>query len=330
MIIANIDYYQRHSRRRNALIEFKNVSKQYDSDEPALNDLNLTINDGELFVLVGPSGSGKTTLLRMINKLIEPTTGTVTVDGQDVSSVDILQLRHQIGYVLQAGALFPNMTVEQNASIQLDQLKWDVRRKHDRIRELLTRVDLDPETYLDRMPSELSGGEAQRVGIVRALASQPNLILMDEPFSALDPLSRRLLQQLVLKLHRELSCTIVFVTHDMQEALKLADRLAVIHNGDLLQVGRPQEIIANPASDFVADFFDDGTTRDLFLSQVTKTGFGRLPEVADETVPLTGSDTIFQWADLLNQHPRQLVLVDGLVLEPQDLLSYMSQIGQVS
>lgn len=312
------------------MIEFKNVSKQYDSDEPALNDLNLTINDGELFVLVGPSGSGKTTLLRMINKLIEPTTGTVTVDGQDVSSVDILQLRHQIGYVLQAGALFPNMTVEQNASIQLDQLKWDVRRKHDRIRELLTRVDLDPETYLDRMPSELSGGEAQRVGIVRALASQPNLILMDEPFSALDPLSRRLLQQLVLKLHRELSCTIVFVTHDMQEALKLADRLAVIHNGDLLQVGRPQEIIANPASDFVADFFDDGTTRDLFLSQVTKTGFGRLPEVADETVPLTGSDTIFQWADLLNQHPRQLVLVDGLVLEPQDLLSYMSQIGQVS
>ncbi|KRM60824.1 Fe(3+)-transporting ATPase [Paucilactobacillus vaccinostercus DSM 20634] len=311
------------------MIEFENVSKTYEQ-QPALNDLNLTINDGELFVLVGPSGSGKTTLLKMINKLIEPTTGTVKIDGQDVGAADIRQLRHQIGYVLQAGALFPNMTVEQNAAIQLDQLDWDVRQKHDRINELLTRVDLDPQTYMERMPSELSGGEAQRVGIVRALASQPKLILMDEPFSALDPLSRRRLQQLVLKLHQELACTIVFVTHDMQEAIKLADRLAVIHNGDLLQVGRPQEIIANPASEFVADFFDDGTTRNLFLSQVLKTGFGRLPEPADQPVKLAGTDTIFTWADLLNQHPRQLVTVDDLVLEPQDLLSYMSQIGQVS
>lgn len=311
------------------MIEFKNVSKQYEN-KIALNDLNLVINDGELFVLVGPSGSGKTTLLKMINRLVVPTNGTITINDEDVKQADIRQLRREIGYVLQAGALFPNMTVEQNASIQLDQLKWDVRKKHDRICELLERVGLDPETFLNRMPSELSGGEAQRVGIVRALASQPKFVLMDEPFSALDPLSRRQLQQLVITLHQELATTIVFVTHDMQEAIKLADRLAVVHNGDLLQVGRPREILANPANDFVADFFDDSTTRSLFLSQVTKTGFGRLPQDADEPVRLADSDTIFSWADLLNQHPRQLILVNDLILEPQDLVAYMAQIGQVS
>ncbi|KRM12012.1 ABC transporter ATP-binding protein [Paucilactobacillus suebicus] len=310
------------------MIEFKDVTKKYDG-QTALNNLNLTIHDGELFVLVGPSGSGKTTLLRMINQLVKQTTGTIKIDDQDVTKVDIMELRHQIGYVLQAGALFPNMTVEQNAGIQLEQFNWDVREKHDRICELLDKVGLDSKTFLNRMPSELSGGEAQRVGIVRALASQPKFILMDEPFSALDPLSRRQLQELVVKLHKELSTTIVFVTHDMQEAIKLADRLAVIHNGDLLQLGRPREILANPANDFVAEFFDDSTTRSLFLSQVTKTGFGRLQEDGDEPVTLDDSKTIFDWADLLNQHPRQMIIVDDLILEPQDLVAYMAQIGQV-
>lgn len=161
------------------MIEFSHVTKQY-PDLVALKDLNLTINDGELFVLVGPSGSGKTTLLKMINRLVVPTAGSVKIDHQDVSQTNIRLLRRGIGYVLQTGALFPNMTVAENAAIQLDNLGWDPQKKHDRIVDLMNRVNLDPDVFLVKMPSELSGGEAQRVGIVRALAGRPKLVLMDE------------------------------------------------------------------------------------------------------------------------------------------------------
>lgn len=236
------------------MIEFTNVSKKFDG-QFALKDLNLTIDDGELFVLVGPSGSGKTTLLKTINRLVVPTSGIVKIDGQNVADSHLQKLRRHIGYVLQTGALFPNMTIEQNASIQLDNLGWGVQEKHARIVELMTKVNLDPDQFLNRMPSELSGGEAQRVGIVRALAARPKLVLMDEPFSALDPVSRRQLQKIILNLHKQIDTTIVFVTHDMHEAFLLADRLAVIHNGVLLQEGEPNYLMANPANEFVKRFF---------------------------------------------------------------------------
>ncbi|QER66473.1 ATP-binding cassette domain-containing protein [Paucilactobacillus nenjiangensis] len=304
------------------MIEFKNVSKEYEQGL-ALNNLNLNIDEGELFVLVGPSGSGKTTLLKMINGLNTPTTGEIRIADEDIKNSNIRQLRHNIGYVLQAGALFPNMTVEQNASIQLDLLGWNETRKHDRICELMVRVGLDPETFLSRMPSELSGGEAQRVGIVRALAGQPNVVLMDEPFSALDPISRAQLQELVFELHREIETTFVFVTHDMQEALKLADRLAVLYQGELQQVGNPQDILSHPANQFVKDFFDNDTSVEIFLQQVIDAGFG--VQQTDETaIPMGDDQTIFDWSREIHDRPNQLIVVDQIILQPEDLVNYMA------
>ncbi|MGO2299391.1 ATP-binding cassette domain-containing protein [Paucilactobacillus nenjiangensis] len=304
------------------MIEFKNVSKEYEQGL-ALNNLNLNIDEGELFVLVGPSGSGKTTLLKMINGLNTPTTGEIRIADEDIKNSNIRQLRHNIGYVLQAGALFPNMTVEQNASIQLDLLGWNETRKHDRICELMVRVGLDPETFLSRMPSELSGGEAQRVGIVRALAGQPNVVLMDEPFSALDPISRAQLQELVFELHREIETTFVFVTHDMQEALKLADRLAVLYQGELQQVGKPQDILSHPANQFVKDFFDNDTSVEIFLQQVIDAGFG--VQQTDETaIPMGDDQTIFDWSREIHDRPNQLIVVDQIILQPEDLVNYMA------
>ncbi|MFD0897421.1 ABC transporter ATP-binding protein [Loigolactobacillus binensis] len=305
------------------MIRFEKVTKTY-ANEDALHNLDLSISAGELFVLVGPSGSGKTTLLKMINRLVVPTSGKVTIDDENVADMNLEELRRHTGYVLQAGALFPNMTVEQNAAIQLEALGWPEPKRHARILELLKRVDLAPELFLQRKPSELSGGEAQRVGIVRALASNPNLVLMDEPFSALDPLSKRQLQALVLELHRELKTTFVFVTHDMREAIRLADRLAVIHNGELQQLGKPADILADPANEFVRDFFDDPVARQRFLKQVIDSGFGRSISVDDQYVALKGSDTIFQWAALVQQTATQNIRVGNRLLEPVDLIDYMA------
>lgn len=304
------------------MIEFKNVSKEYEQGL-ALGNLNLKIEASELFVLVGPSGSGKTTLLKMINGLNKPTNGEILIAGQNIIKSDINELRHNIGYVLQSGALFPNMTVEQNAAIQLDLLGWNDEKKHQRISELMTRVGLDPITFLQRMPSELSGGEAQRVGIVRALAGQPNIVLMDEPFSALDPISRVQLQELVMELHRELETTFVFVTHDMQEALKLADRLAVLHHGELQQVGRPQEILAHPANQYVKNFFDNDTSVEIFLQQVIDAGFG-VRQTNEVAIPMGDDQTIFDWSREVNDRPDQLIVVDNIILRSEDLVNYMA------
>lgn len=305
------------------MIEIKQVTKTY-ADGDALANLTLTIDDGELFVLVGPSGSGKTTLLRSINRLVVPTSGQVFVDGVDVATVDLQDLRRHTGYVLQSGALFPNMTVEQNAQIQMEALGWAPAKMHDRICQLMHRVDLDPEVFLDRKPSELSGGEAQRVGIVRALAPNPKLVLMDEPFSALDPLSRRQLQSLVRELHLELETTFVFVTHDMREALQLADHLAVIHSGRLQQVGTPADIMAKPANDFVRNFFDDEIARSRYMQQVVASGLGKVA-VGDETVTLDGRDTIFDWAAAVQTQPDVVVRVGKTRLVAADLITYMAR-----
>lgn len=238
------------------IIEFKDVNKNYDQKK-ALQDINLQIREGEIFVLVGPSGSGKTTSLKMINGLIPVTSGEILFKGKDIHEYDLQKMRWQMGYVLQQIALFPNMTVKENIELIPSMLKWSKEDMKDLATKLLQEVGLNPEKYLKRYPKELSGGEQQRVGIIRAIASKPDIILMDEPFSALDPISRESLQNLVLDIHKNLQTTIVFVTHNMQEALLLADRIAIMRDGQIIQCDTPENISNNPANDFVRDFFKE-------------------------------------------------------------------------
>jgi len=201
------------------IIEFKNVSKKFDQ-KLVIDQLDLSINKGEIFVLVGPSGSGKTTTLKMINALSEPTDGDIYFKEKRIKEYNIQKMRWQMGYVLQQIALFPTMDVKQNIEVIPEMLGWSKKDRSEAVDRLLTQVKLDPEQYRHRMPKELSGGEQQRIGILRALAANPEIILMDEPFSALDPISRNSLQELVLDLHQELGTTIIFVTHNMKEAVK--------------------------------------------------------------------------------------------------------------
>ncbi|WP_432374155.1 ABC transporter ATP-binding protein [Lactiplantibacillus pentosus] len=309
------------------MITFKQVTKTY-AQSVALQRVNLTINSRELFVLVGPSGSGKTTLLKMINRLNEPTSGEVRIDDQKVNDVEVQTLRRTIGYVLQSGALFPNMTVFENAAISLAVLGWPIKKQHERVNALLQLVGLAPQKFAERHPSELSGGEAQRVGIVRALAADPLIVLMDEPFSALDPISKRQLQELVLTLHQRLETTFVFVTHDMQEAIKLADRMAVIHNGELQQVGTPAEILTMPKNKFVTNFFAGEVNTKLYLQAVLTAHLGTVSssETSNDAIKLKRTDTLSTWAAILAKKPRALIRVDGKVLAPQDLMQYMATI----
>lgn len=240
------------------MIEFKHVSKEY-GGQKVLAEYDLSIQDGEFFVLVGPSGSGKTTTLKMINRLIEPTDGDIYFDQKRIIDYDLKELRLRIGYVLQQIALFPNMTVAENIELipELKNWKKDVRR--ERTKELLEKVGLSPEEYMNRKPSELSGGEQQRIGILRAIAAKPDIILMDEPFSALDPISKSQLQLLIKELHKELSSTIIFVTHDMNEALLLGDRICIMKDGAIVQVDTPEQIRKVPKNEFVAQFFKTDT-----------------------------------------------------------------------
>ncbi len=236
------------------MITFDNVSKMYSNDHVAVKALNVEIKKGEFFVIIGPSGCGKTTLLKMINRLIPLTEGTIWINGKRVSDYNIHELRWSIGYVLQQIALFPHMTIEENIAIVPELKKWSKTKIQKRVEELLELVGLKPEKYRQRKPKELSGGEQQRVGVLRALAADPEIILMDEPFSALDPISRTKLQDDLLDMQRKIQKTIVFVSHDMQEALKLGDRLCVMKDGEIVQVGSPQEIVENPVNDFVQQF----------------------------------------------------------------------------
>ncbi|MBL1228697.1 ABC transporter ATP-binding protein [Enterococcus sp. BWB1-3] len=236
------------------MIEFQEVSKKY-GNQTVLTDNNLAIQDGEFFVLVGPSGSGKTTTLKMINRLIEPTEGDIYFDHKRIIDYDLKELRLRIGYVLQQIALFPNMTVAENIELIPEMKNWKKDERRQRTRELLEKVGLSPEEYMQRKPSELSGGEQQRIGILRAIAAKPDIILMDEPFSALDPISKSQLQLLIKELHKELSGTIIFVTHDMNEAMLLGDRICIMRDGAVIQVDKPDQIKKHPKNDFVAQFF---------------------------------------------------------------------------
>ena len=239
------------------MIEYKNVVLRY-TDKDILKDVNLRIENGEFMVLVGPSGSGKTTMIKMINRLLEPTDGNIYMDGKRIKDYDERELRLSIGYVLQAIALFPNLTVAENIALIPEMKGWSKEQIASKTEELLDKVGLPAVEYAKRMPSELSGGEQQRVGIVRALIGQPKILLMDEPFSALDAISRKHLQDLTKALHQEFEITIIFVTHDTDEAVKLADRIAVLKDGEICQVADPETILQAPATDFVANLFGGG------------------------------------------------------------------------
>ncbi len=238
-------------------IALEQVAKSYDGGRSfAVKAIDLEVASGEVVALVGGSGSGKTTTLKMINRLIEPTSGTIRVQGEDVTAVDPVLLRRSIGYAFQGVGLFPHLTVGENVSLTPELCGWDPPRAASRVDELLAMVDLPPEHYRERYPAELSGGQRQRVGFARAVAAEPKAILMDEPFGALDPVTRDSLQKEFRQLQRSLGLSVVLVTHDMTEAVLLADRVAVMHEGELRQLGSPHELFTSPADDYVAQLVD--------------------------------------------------------------------------
>ncbi|MCA9000027.1 MAG: ABC transporter ATP-binding protein [Planctomycetaceae bacterium] len=239
------------------MIQIQNVVKTYPhSQRPAINDVSLNVEPGEFLALLGESGCGKTTLMKSINRLIEISSGQILVDGQNIAGADPVQLRRRIGYVFQEIGLFPHMTVGENIALVPRMLKWDEDQIRPRVEELLEMVKLPPGEYHDRLSGALSGGQRQRIGVARAIAASPKIVLMDEPFGALDPLNRDLLQREYLQIHRELGLTTVMVTHDMMEALLMADRVAVMHLGELVQVGTPQELLKCPENDYVEQMIE--------------------------------------------------------------------------
>lgn len=237
-----------------AMIRFEQVTKQFPDGTEALKDVSVVFPTHKLTVVIGPSGCGKTTLMRMVNKLETPTKGDIFIDDKSITGLEEVKLRRSIGYVIQRIGLFPHMTIQDNVSLVPRLLEWEKEKTAERVEELLQLVGLEPKVYKERYPLELSGGQQQRVGVVRALAGDPNIILMDEPFSALDPISREQLQDDLRNLQQEIQKTIVFVTHDMDEALKIADMVVVMRDGKIEQVGSPQELINEPANDFVRSF----------------------------------------------------------------------------
>ena len=245
-----------------AKIRLDHVEKKYlGTKEPAVASLSLEVPEGEILVLVGPSGCGKSTTLRLINRMIEPSGGKIYLDEEDVTTVNPDKLRRRIGYVIQQIGLFPHQTIAQNIATVPKMLKWDKQKIAERVDELLEVVGLDPETYRDRYPSELSGGQAQRVGVARALGGDPEIMLMDEPFGAIDPITRDRLQNEFLRVQEVLRKTIVFVTHDIDEAIKMGDRIAILgEQSHIRQIDTPERILAFPVDDFVRDFIGSGST----------------------------------------------------------------------
>ncbi|GAB4074524.1 betaine/proline/choline family ABC transporter ATP-binding protein [Barrientosiimonas marina] len=288
------------------MLEFEHVTKRYSGSEPAVNDLNLNIDKGEFVCFIGPSGCGKTTTMKMVNRLIDISEGTISVYGEDIKKQDAVELRRSIGYVIQQIGLMPHMTIKDNIVLVGTLLKWSKEQKDERARELLKLVGM-PEEYLDKYPHELSGGQQQRIGVLRALAADPPLILMDEPFGALDPLTRDSLQEEFKKLQKELNKTIVFVTHDMDEALKLGDRIVIMKDGEVVQADTPNEILRNPASEFVEEFLG----KDRLIQarpEVTTVGqiMGGYPVTAQTCTTLKDAISIMR-----NKRVDSLIVVDA-------------------
>jgi osmoprotectant transport system ATP-binding protein len=330
-----------------AVVAFEHVTKRYGGHDarPAVDDLSLTVPAGEICVLVGPSGCGKTTTMKMINRLIEPTSGRITIDGVDVARQPAVELRRRIGYVIQQVGLFPHLTVAENVAVVPRLLHWPETRVRERVDELLELVGLSPTGYRSRYPAALSGGERQRVGVARALAADPPLMLMDEPFGAVDPILRDRLQNEFLRLQAKVRKTVVFVTHDVDEAIKMADRIAILQRGGILaQYDTPDAILAHPASDFVDRFVgaDRGLkrlslarVRDLPLLQLVLVRPGeeraeirrRLdePEALGFALLVDGENRPIGWighAELAGDGPMtaDAVMPDATLLQPESTL----------
>ncbi|WP_339169842.1 ABC transporter ATP-binding protein [Paenibacillus sp. FSL R5-0341] len=313
------------------MIQFENVSKQYPDGTTALRQVNLNINKGELFVMIGPSGCGKTTMLKMINRLIERTDGTVSINERPIDEYNIHELRWNIGYVLQQIALFPHMTIAENIAVVPELRKWKSDQIKKRVHTLLDMVGLHGDTYSERKPAELSGGQQQRIGVLRALAADPEIVLMDEPFSALDPMSREKLQDDILDIQRQMKKTIVFVTHDIQEAMKLGDRICIMKDGQVLQVGTPEELIQHPANDFVREFvgspISDMSEQSAFdlESIMLPISPGHVPKSAKTAVPV--SITLTELVEIMTFHDRLLVERNRQIIgeiSRADLMKYWS------
>lgn len=250
------------------MVEFKNVSKIYPGGKVAVENINLRIERGEFVCFIGTSGGGKTTTLRMINGMLIPTGGDITVDGKNIHDIDPIELRRSIGYVIQNIGLMPHMTIRDNITLVPKLLKWPKEKRDARAKELIKMVEL-PEEFLDRYPSELSGGQQQRIGVIRALAADQQIILMDEPFGALDPLTREALQRLVKRLQQRMGRTIIMVTHDMDEAIRLADRIVIMDQGHTIQNASPDDVLTHPANEFVANLIGPERLRQAKVNHLT-------------------------------------------------------------
>ena len=301
------------------MIEFQNVSKAF-ANKKILDHANFTIKDQEFFVLVGPSGSGKTTTLKMINQLVTHSEGKILINNEEISTANLRKLRLSVGYVLQQIALFPNLTVSENIALIPEMKGWDKAKIADRTNELLDLVGLNPKDYAQRQPSELSGGEQQRVGILRAIAANPKIVLMDEPFSALDPISRRQLQIFIKDLQKKMNLTVVFVTHDLDEALYLADRVAVMNDGLIQQIAEPADIYQHPANDFVKTFFKEYrqnlstvSVENLLLTELSVNPEAQ--EVADDTAI---SEIINRLSD------KEVLKYKGKSISSDDIICYIA------
>jgi osmoprotectant transport system ATP-binding protein len=289
-------------------IRLEHLTKRFPGQAtPAVDDLSLEIPEGEIVIFVGPSGCGKTTTMKLINRLIEPTSGRIFLDDEDVTRVDPDRLRRRIGYVIQQIGLFPHQTIAENIATVPRLLRWDKARIAARVDELLELVGMDPAAYRDRYPKQLSGGQRQRIGVARALAADPDVMLMDEPFGAIDPITRDRLQNEFLRIQAEMKKTIVFVTHDIDEAIKMGDRIAILREGSrVAQYDTPERILVEPADEFVADFIGRGASlKRLSLSRVRDIELGEWPTVAED------ADRADARRTLLASDKASLLVLDG-------------------
>lgn len=292
------------------MIKLENLSKHFSQKHgqtvKAVDNVNLNVPEGEMCVLLGPSGCGKTTTLKMINRLIAPSSGTILINGEDTSAMDTVTLRRNIGYVIQQIGLFPNMTIEENITVVPRMLGWDKARCKTRAQELMDMVAMDPHKFLNRYPREMSGGQQQRIGVIRALAADPPVLLMDEPFGAVDPINREVIQNQFLEMQRKLKKTVMLVSHDIDEALKLGDRIAVFRQGRIVQCASPDELLAKPANEFVGSFVgQDRTLKRLLLVSAGDVTDQQPTITAREATPLPEAFAIMDDNDI-----RAITVVD--------------------
>lgn len=300
------------------MIEFNNVSKIYNGDVKAIDDISMTVDDGDFVILLGPSGCGKTTLLRMVNQLESITEGDIKIQGQNVKEMDKIKMRRNTGYVIQSNGLFPNMTIEDNTMIVPDLIGWDRKKKVDRFNYLMDLVGLNPDEFRKRYPHELSGGQQQRIGVARAMAADPPVMLMDEPFGALDPIIREKVQDEFLAIQKEVKKTILFVSHDIDEAVRMGDKVALLRDGEIMQYDTPANLLIRPKNEFVSDFVGkDRVLRSMSLYNVKHLvdtfGLKNKEETIEDTKEISINTSLrIAISMLLNQEADQLVVVDEM------------------